>query len=53
MHTELYDLESDPSEARNLAEINPDKRDELRQMLHSWRESICAKIPKRNPDWKA
>ena len=27
MHTELYDLESDPSEARNLAEINPDKRD--------------------------
>lgn len=53
MHTELYNLESDPSEARNLAEINPDKRDELRQMLHSWRESICAKIPKRNPDWKA
>ena len=53
MHTELYDLESDPSEARNLAEINPDKRDELRQMLHSWRESICAKKPKRNPDWKA
>lgn len=53
MHTELYDLESDPSEARNLAEINPDKRDELRQMLHSWRESICAKIPKKNPDWKA
>lgn len=53
MHTELYDLESDPSEARNLAEINPDKRDELRQLLHSWRESICAKIPKRNPDWKA
>lgn len=53
MHTELYNLESDPSEARNLAEINPDKSDELRQMLHSWRESICAKIPKRNPDWKA
>lgn len=53
MHTELYDLESDPSEARNLADINPDKRDELRQMLHSWRESICAKIPKKNPDWKA
>lgn len=52
MHTELYDLESDPSEARNLAEINPDKRDELRQLLHNWRESICAKIPKRNPDWK-
>lgn len=53
MHTELYDLENDPSEARNLAEINPDKRDELRQLLHSWRESICAKTPKRNPDWKA
>ena len=53
MHTELYDLENDSSEARNLAEINPDKRDELRQLLHSWRESICAKIPKRNPDWKA
>lgn len=52
MHTELYDLENDPSEARNLAEINPDKRDELRQLLHNWRESICAKIPKRNPDWK-
>lgn len=51
MHTELYDLDEDPSETLNLSDVYPLKRDELKKMLHDWRESISAKIPQRNPDW--
>ncbi len=52
MHCELYDLDSDPSEAHDLSEAFPQKRDELKNLLHQWRKDICAKIPSRNPDWK-
>lgn len=51
MHTELYDLDEDPSETLNLSDAYPLKRDELKKMLHDWRESISAKIPQRNPHW--
>lgn len=51
MHTELYDLDKDPSETLNLSDAYPLKRDELKKMLHDWRESISAKIPQRNPHW--
>lgn len=51
MHTELYDLDKDPSEMLNLSDAYPLKRDELKKMLHDWRESISAKIPQRNPHW--
>ena len=51
MHTELYDLDEDPSETLNLSDAYPLKRDELKKMLHDWRESISAKIPQRNPQW--
>ena len=51
MHTELYDLDEDPSETLNLSDVYSLKRDELKKMLHDWRESISAKIPQRNPQW--
>ena len=35
---ELFDLEEDPSEWRNLAAANPDKLRELAARLRSWRE---------------
>jgi arylsulfatase A-like enzyme len=35
---ELFDLEEDPPERRNLAAANPDKLRELAARLRSWRE---------------
>jgi hypothetical protein len=29
----------------------PDKARELHDMLQAWRESVTAKIPRRNPDF--
>ena len=49
---ELYNLEDDIQERRNLAEQMPDKVAELKALLDQWRESIEAKIPATNPDWQ-
>jgi arylsulfatase A-like enzyme len=35
---ELYDLEADPGETRNLADARPEVRDELDGRLQSWIE---------------
>ena len=49
---ELYNVREDPSEARNLAEADPNLAKELRAMLADWREKVEAKIPERNPDYE-
>jgi arylsulfatase A-like enzyme len=49
---ELYNLADDISERDNLAEDLPDKVDELRTLLHNWRITVDAKMPKPNPDYK-
>ncbi len=49
---ELYNLKQDISEQNNLANTMPDKADELRLMLHAWRESVNAQMPPRNPDYE-
>jgi len=51
-HVELYHLKEDLSERNNLAGAMPDKAAELRRMLHAWRRSVDAKMPRPNPDWK-
>jgi len=51
-HVELYNLKEDLSERNNLAGVMPDKAAELRRMLHAWRRSVDAKMPRPNPDWK-
>jgi arylsulfatase A-like enzyme len=43
---ELYNLKNDISEKHNLAEKMPQKTAELREMLHSWRKSVNARMPK-------
>lgn len=48
---ELYNLKEDLSETINLAESNPEKAKEMRQMLADWRESVGAKMPAPNPDY--
>jgi arylsulfatase A-like enzyme len=48
---ELYNLRRDIGEEKNLAEREPEKRDELHALLKEWREKVEAKIPQPNPDW--
>ena len=47
---ELYDLEKDISESKNLIEINKEKKTELLMDLNNWRKAKNAPIPsKLNP----
>ena len=49
---ELYDLNADPSETRNLAARRPGKAEELRAKLSAWRESVNANMPAANPRFR-
>ena len=48
-HEELYNLKEDIGETRNLANLEPEKRDELSAKLTEWQEEIEALIPEPNP----
>ena len=49
---ELFNLQSDLSESKNLAEIRPDITADLRRQLHRWLAEVEAELPKSNPDFK-
>lgn len=42
---ELYNLEEDVGETRNLADSHPEKREALHRRLTRWRDSIAAPLP--------
>jgi len=46
---ELYDLASDPGEARDLAATEPARAAALRERLASWRTEVGARMPTVNP----
>jgi arylsulfatase A-like enzyme len=48
---ELYDLASDVSETRNLAEERRDVVDRLLPLLKAWQEEVEAIIPEPNPNY--
>ena len=49
---ELYDLENDKGERKNLARSMPEKAKELKAMLDQWRAEIKAPVPsEKNPDY--
>jgi arylsulfatase A-like enzyme len=50
--TELYDLEADPSESKNVAQEHTDIVAELRQRLSQWRREVGAKMPTPNPRFR-
>jgi len=52
MHIELYNTKEDISESFDLVKQYPERANSMKQRLHAWRESIDAKIPLANPDWK-
>lgn len=45
---ELYDLENDIGETTNLADSLPQKSEELKQLLHEWRNQVDAQMPTVN-----
>ena len=45
-HVELYDLDADPGEERDLAKSMPDKAAALAQTLHDWQRETSAAIPR-------
>jgi len=49
---ELYDLEKDPGEERDLAPREPARAASLRRRLEAWRRAVGARMPERNPDWR-
>jgi arylsulfatase A-like enzyme len=48
---ELYNVESDIGESRDLAIQMPDKAGELRARLHKWREEVDAQMALPNPGY--
>jgi len=48
---ELYDLETDASETRNIVTMRPEIADTLLRLLRDWREKTGAEMPVPNPDW--
>jgi arylsulfatase A-like enzyme len=48
---ELFDLQHDAGETKNLAESEPERAADLRNKLHAWRESSGARMPAPNPEF--
>lgn len=49
---ELYDLDTDIGERKNLAESMPEKVKELEKMLYAWRAEVNAPVPTElNPEY--
>ena len=46
---ELYNLRDDLGEQKDLAAAMPGKAQELRRMLHAWRDEMGAKMPEGEP----
>jgi arylsulfatase A-like enzyme len=46
---ELYNLKNDISEKTDLAKSQPEKAEELKQLLHQWRKDVGAQMPFPNP----
>jgi arylsulfatase A-like enzyme len=49
---ELYNLENDIGETKDLSEELPEKTAELRALLHEWYREVDAKMPSPNPEHK-
>jgi arylsulfatase A-like enzyme len=49
---ELFDLDTDPGETRDLASERPDRVAELRELLVAWRGEVGARMPAPNPEWE-
>ncbi|MEL6106967.1 MAG: sulfatase [Planctomycetota bacterium] len=46
---ELFDLDADPGESRNLAGSNPELAERMLRKLRAWRETVSAQMMPANP----
>ncbi len=51
-HLELYHLDDDPGETRNLAAAEPARATALQARLVAWRSSVHARVPHLNRNWE-
>ena len=49
---ELYNLNDDPKETKNLADQYPEKTEELLYQLEAWRKSTDAQMMQPNPQYQ-
>jgi len=49
---ELFDIEKDPGESRNLAEQEPEQVQRLARKLADWRDSVAAQMPSENAAYR-
>ena len=49
---ELYNLRQDIGEDRDLAAADPQRAGSMQRMLADWRQSVDARLPMPNPDWR-
>lgn len=50
-HVELYNLREDIGEQNDLAVKLPDRTNQLREKLHTWRKKVGAQLPTANPGY--
>jgi arylsulfatase A len=48
---QLFNLKDDIGEQNDLMATEPDKANELKELLHNWRGSVGAKMMKENPNY--
>ena len=51
MHVELYNIDQDISEAKDLTADQPQIAAQLTARLHAWREEVGAQMPRANPNY--
>ena len=49
---QLYDLEADIGEQKDLSMIDPERTESMRKRLRIWQQTMNATMPEPNPDWK-
>ena len=50
---ELYNLQEDLGESKNLAKSSPELAQQMQAQLHQWQKSVGARMPKENPKFDA
>ena len=48
---QLFNLREDLGEQNDLSQAEPEKVDELRTMLRTWRKEVSARMPSPNPEY--
>lgn len=52
-HLELYNLDADPGQRKNLASLYPEKKEALLALLTRWRKDVKAPVPTHlNPEYR-